>query len=100
MSVRYGSPAGDQPAAPSEKAMRSADELRNIETATHIEVDADVRYWEDARINGIVDADGDLIFGRDRSKARSEERRVGKECVSTCRSRWSPYHKKKKKKKK
>src|SRR3546814_17333790 len=30
--------------------------------------------------------------------ARSEERRVGKECVSTCRSRWSPYHSKKKKK--
>src|SRR3546814_13387030 len=29
-------------------------------------------------------------------KLRSEERRVGKECVSTCRSRWSPYHKKKK----
>src|SRR3546814_15655442 len=27
---------------------------------------------------------GDLV--------RSEERRVGKECVSTCRSRWSPYH--------
>src|SRR3546814_10944312 len=27
---------------------------------------------------------------------RSEERRVGKECVSTCRSRWSPQHKKKK----
>src|SRR3546814_6978498 len=23
---------------------------------------------------------------------RSEERRVGQECVSTCRSRWSPYH--------
>src|SRR3546814_15532894 len=28
---------------------------------------------------------------------RSEERRVGKECVSTCRSRWSPYHYKKNK---
>src|SRR3546814_14790327 len=28
--------------------------------------------------------------------ARSEERRVGKECVSTCRSRWAPYHYKKK----
>src|SRR3546814_20377092 len=27
--------------------------------------------------------------------ARSEERRVGKECVSTCRTRWSPYHLKK-----
>src|SRR3546814_1245604 len=26
------------------------------------------------------------------SDFRSEERRVGKECVSTCRSRWSPYH--------
>src|SRR3546814_2758008 len=27
-----------------------------------------------------------------RERTRSEERRVGKECVSTCRSRWSPYH--------
>src|SRR3546814_1081383 len=26
------------------------------------------------------------------AELRSEERRVGKECVSTCRSRWSPYH--------
>src|SRR3546814_7987564 len=32
------------------------------------------------------------------SADRSEERRVGKECVSTCRSRWSPYNSKKKKK--
>src|SRR3546814_15785012 len=32
-------------------------------------------------------------FERERQGAmRSEERRVGKECVSTCRSRWSPYH--------
>src|SRR3546814_18504062 len=30
------------------------------------------------------------------TRLRSEERRVGKECVSTCRSRWSPYHYKKK----
>src|SRR3546814_1119272 len=29
------------------------------------------------------------LIGR---RLRSEERRVGKECVSTCRSRWSPYH--------
>src|SRR3546814_11766541 len=36
---------------------------------------------------------GDLTI-RD---VRSEERRVGKESVSTCRYRWSPYHKKKKK---
>src|SRR3546814_2956118 len=30
--------------------------------------------------------------GSDCLRQRSEERRVGKECVSTCRSRWSPYH--------
>src|SRR3546814_9540632 len=33
---------------------------------------------------------GEFVEGR--SELRSEERRVGKECVSTCRSRWSPYH--------
>src|SRR3546814_11377356 len=31
---------------------------------------------------------------RPAAKSRSEERRVGNECVSTCRSRWSPYHEK------
>src|SRR3546814_17904224 len=31
----------------------------------------------------------------DAGAVRSEERRVGKECVSTCRSRWSPYYYKK-----
>src|SRR3546814_9280597 len=34
----------------------------------------------------------DLGDGRLGGGRRSEERRVGKECVSTCRSRWSPYH--------
>src|SRR3546814_15193558 len=33
------------------------------------------------------------------SEHRSDERRVGKECVCTCRSRWSPYHEKKKEQK-
>src|SRR3546814_8798762 len=32
------------------------------------------------------------IASRPELVERSEERRVGKECVSTCRSRWSPYH--------
>src|SRR3546814_18264451 len=32
------------------------------------------------------------MFTPRRESDRSEERRVGKECVSTCRSRWSPYH--------
>src|SRR3546814_20543547 len=42
--------------------------------------------------------DGDAIEYGPCSKTvpdRSEERRVGKACVSTCRSRWSPYHSKK-----
>src|SRR3546814_18953674 len=35
----------------------------------------------------------DLLEGEETPRVtRSEERRVGKECVSTCRSRWSPYH--------
>src|SRR3546814_2049833 len=38
---------------------------------------------------------GGMADSRDERRTterRSEERRVGKECVSTCRSRWSPYH--------
>src|SRR3546814_14980374 len=35
-------------------------------------------------------------LGFDRAGERSEERRVGKECVSTCRFRWSPEYEKKK----
>ncbi len=37
------------------------------------------------------DADAALSLIADR-RARSEERRVGKECSTLCRSRWSPYH--------
>src|SRR3546814_20168114 len=33
-----------------------------------------------------------ILAETDKRLERSEERRVGKECVSTCRSRWSPYH--------
>src|SRR3546814_21065550 len=33
-----------------------------------------------------------LLLANPGAKHRSEERRVGKECVRTCRSRWSPYH--------
>src|SRR3546814_15941323 len=40
--------------------------------------------------SGHSPAAAQLTFFQERGK--SEERRVGKECVSTCRSRWSPYH--------
>src|SRR3546814_18663466 len=43
----------------------------------------------------LLRTDGDQIAAVHRTlvlRTRSEERRVGKECVSTCSSRWSPYH--------
>src|SRR3546814_16499189 len=45
---------------------------------------------------GKADAMAPILDAADALARRSEERRVGKECVSTCRSRWSPYHSKKK----
>src|SRR3546814_18929348 len=43
--------------------------------------------------DGVSRADQTILRGGLGWKlSRSEERRVGKECVSTCRSRWSPYH--------
>src|SRR3546814_12060310 len=41
--------------------------------------------------NTVVPASGKVLTGGVDAN-RSEERRVGKECVSTCRSRWSQYH--------
>src|SRR3546814_10875141 len=42
--------------------------------------------------DGYAASNGDVALVLMGIKLRSEERRVGKECVSTCRSRWSPYH--------
>src|SRR3546814_16317976 len=51
---------------------------------------------EDAHLDQIALAQADLFVIEAGIASRSEERRVGKECVRTCRSRWSPYHEKKK----
>src|SRR3546814_10938973 len=40
--------------------------------------------------------DLESVYTNEFIETRSEERRVGKECVSTCRSRWSTYHEEKK----
>ena len=42
-------------------------------------------------LNNLGYRDEPFVLAKDVAQ-RSEERRVGKECVSTCRSRWSPYH--------
>src|SRR3546814_19097801 len=56
---------------------------------------------KERKANGICrDCDNELCESSTvfcETHLRSEERRVGKECVSTFRSRWSPYHYKKKK---
>src|SRR3546814_15425376 len=62
------------------------------DTVVEGEVEAGKRY-EEKDFNKIIE-----IKAREKRSVRSEARRVGKECVSTCRSRWEPDHKKKKKK--
>ena len=46
----------------------------------------------DDTVDADIEGDGDGGHAAVSPASRSEERRVGKECVSTCRSRWSPYH--------
>src|SRR3546814_12290293 len=56
-----------------------------------------VRVGENAhRVGDDVPRRQDDVVIEDPEPVDSEERRVGKECVSTCRSRWSPYHSNKK----
>src|SRR3546814_16188540 len=50
---------------------------------------------EIAFVNGLLDRLAHVLRAAEFGGS-SDERRVGKECVSTCRSRWSPYHYKKK----
>src|SRR3546814_18670533 len=73
----------------------------------------DPRFRQDPRLAPLPatlhqQPDPGMVAGRDEQPAapvgaaryrahRSEERRVGNECVSKCRARWSPYHTKKKK---
>src|SRR3546814_11620827 len=55
---------------------------RRHQTAGHLARGGDVHCGGEAVIRRLAHVD---------MVVRSEERRVGKECVSTCRSRWSPY---------
>src|SRR3546814_20026459 len=70
-------------------------DLRNL----HLEVMRVARRRLDAEAGGLeggdsaaLRRDGPRDRPRDRQGPRSAERRVGKECVSTCRSRWSQNH--------
>src|SRR3546814_11965193 len=70
-------PAGTLSGAPKVRAMEIIDEVEPVKRGIY---------------GGAVG-----YLGWDGNMDRSEERSVGKECVSTCRSRWWPYNEKKKK---
>src|SRR3546814_11301680 len=67
------------------------------EILEHVGLRADMNILDLAAARASADAP-QFMPVRSLPALRSEARRVGKECVSTCRSRWSPYHYKKKQK--
>src|SRR3546814_17471321 len=85
-----------------EAGIAGLDEVRKLEAPLECtRRDAAVQIFPLAVVLGTRAGDGEQvllgddldIFGSEaRDRERSEERRVGKECVSTCRSRWSPDH--------
>src|SRR3546814_15269124 len=86
-------------------AIDTTDPARQWRTADVVRTQAAARMFERSELcreaaahggSGGVrgDREGCHQNGHPESLARSEERRVGKECVSTCRSRWSPSYKK------
>src|SRR3546814_13751694 len=92
-----------------DKGIIGADELRAMLEAIDAKSPAAgarmvARAWTDEAFKARMLADvnqaaaelgldaGSLPLRAVENTARSEERRVGKECVSTCRSRWSPYN--------
>src|SRR3546814_15230075 len=62
--------------------------VRNIQTNELLYRTVGVRVRQSGGLGSEIEYNLNGMKGR----SRSEERRVGKECVSTCRSRWSPYH--------
>src|SRR3546814_13493337 len=60
-----------------------------LATRYHLDIDEIGLVWAAGPLAGII---GQVVVGLISDRVRSEERSVGKECVSTCRSRWSPYH--------
>src|SRR3546814_13183148 len=62
------------------------------DSRTRLLVDVNQILPDDARSGGLGDRRQIDQIRETLTSARSEERRVGKECVSTCRSRWSPYN--------
>src|SRR3546814_15840231 len=84
---RHGHNEADEPAATQPLMYRN---IRSRPTTRELYAERLLKagVLADGDAQAVMDAVRDGIDRGD----RSEERRVGKECVSTCRSRWSPYH--------
>src|SRR3546814_11669499 len=67
-------------------------DLEETKPGEHTNIDPRWHHWQTTK--AACSHLAIIIFDRvcDNTLRRSEERRVGKECVSTCSSRWSPYH--------
>src|SRR3546814_19028296 len=68
---------------------RAPASVEGFSYSTAMEEFAAGHVWDEATLSSYLESPRGVVKG---TKIRSEERRVGKECVSTCRSRWSPYH--------
>src|SRR3546814_6992488 len=77
--------SSDLPADLSQTLREEDPTLPPTEQRVYIRADKTVRYGDFMAVMNTLQGNGFY-------QVRSEERRVGKECVSTCRSRWSPYH--------
>ena len=91
--------AGAAPVAPANFAITDAVPGANFDTPTGIAFLPDGRFFvalKSGRVyevrNGVKQATPTWVGENEVLDFRSEERRVGKECSLTCRSRWSPYH--------
>src|SRR3546814_13723653 len=82
------------------RAMEGREKLKALHRALAELPERERRAFEMHRMQGLTYAEIGVALGLSQTRAyelvraalRSAERRVGKECVSTCRSRWSPYH--------
>src|SRR3546814_13860679 len=93
LALAVAAPAAAQKA---EELVRSRDDdgRGSAEPADRgVAYEAQLQGLDESGLLDLLRASSQLVTLADKPPAtRSEERRVGEECVSTCRSRWSPYH--------
>src|SRR3546814_12821172 len=83
----------DDPMNPVENIPSELDPLTHAEfIAVYNDASTNIRFAKEQQWRTVLYFTIGAIAVTTYGEIRSEERSVGKECVSTCRSRWSPYH--------